>query len=95
MRERLYNLRVDQLLSVVHQAPGSDAQRHHLVEGQRRGSGGVIPHRLSDAPADAFTQACRQDPRSWVEQSDSEREKKTRKMTKKCLNVDVISHICS
>lgn len=33
--ECLYNLRVDQLLSVVHQAPGSDAQCDHLVEGDR------------------------------------------------------------
>lgn len=31
----MYNLRVDQLLPVVHQAPGGDAQRHHLVEGDR------------------------------------------------------------
>lgn len=66
IRDCQYNLRVDQLLSVVHQAPGSDAQRHHLAEGHRRGRGGVIPHSLSDTPPYTLAQACRQDPRSWV-----------------------------
>lgn len=69
------NLRVDQLLSVVHEAPGSDAQRHHLVEGDRGGCGGMIPHRLSNTPPDTFAQACCQDPCAWVEQSNSECEK--------------------
>ncbi|KAF3853528.1 hypothetical protein F7725_014216 [Dissostichus mawsoni] len=64
--------RVDQLLSVVDEAPGSDTQRHHLVERHRRGCGGMIPHRLSNTLAHTFTQTGRQDPRSWEEQTNSE-----------------------
>lgn len=62
--ECMYNLRVDQLLPVVHQAPGGDAQRHHLVEGDRRGRSGVIPHCLANTSANTFTQARCQNPRS-------------------------------
>lgn len=63
--ECLHNLRVDQLLPVVHHAPGCDAQRHHLVQGDGGSSGGVVPHRLSNTSAHTLAQACSQDPRSW------------------------------
>lgn len=63
--ERLSDLRVYQLLPVWYHPPRGDAQRYHFVERQRWGSSGVIPHCLSHTPANTFTQARCDNPRSW------------------------------